>query len=308
MSVKIIVTTSINAPTKALRMFDRIKDWSLIVIGDQKTPANFKLKNGLYVSPRDQEKIDKKLSDLIGWNCIQRRNFGFLLARNLGADIIATVDDDNIPMPHWGKGVDFDKEVVTRDFKTKSICFDPLSVTEHSNLWHRGFPIELLPEKNLNLKESLRHDKFDIKADLWNGDPDVDAVCRIAFRPDCKFSSQTKSFSSHALTPFNSQNTFVSKNVLPHYFMFPHVGRFDDIWAAYYVQSIGFKLRFDKPSVVQVRNKHNLVVDLKNELLGYQSNLAFATQVRKNPEKALKTFLPARSFKAFCRYRKLMVQ
>lgn len=287
-------------------MFDRIKGWNLIVIGDKKTPPNFKLKNGLYVSPREQEKIDKKMSDLIGWNCIQRRNFGFLLAKNLGADVVATIDDDNIPMPHWGQGVDFTQTAVTRNFKTKLICFDPLSVTEHPNLWHRGFPIELLSVKNSNLKESIRRDQFDIKADLWNGDPDIDAICRISFRPNCKFSSRTKSFSSNALAPFNSQNTFISKNVLPHYFMFPHIGRMDDIWAAYYVQSLGFKARFDRPSVVQVRNKHNLFVDLKNELLGYEHNLAFATQVRKNPEKALKTFLPARSFEAFGRYRKLM--
>ena len=41
--------------------------------------------------------FNKKLSQLIGFNCIERRNFGFLLAKKLGAEIIATIDDDNIP-------------------------------------------------------------------------------------------------------------------------------------------------------------------------------------------------------------------
>ena len=35
----------------------------------------YKLKNGIYLSVKDQELIDKKLSDIIGWNCIERRNF-----------------------------------------------------------------------------------------------------------------------------------------------------------------------------------------------------------------------------------------
>ena len=32
--------------------------------------------------------IDKKLSDLIGWNCIQRRNFGILYANDVTEDLI----------------------------------------------------------------------------------------------------------------------------------------------------------------------------------------------------------------------------
>ena len=77
---KFIVCTSINKPTLAIRKFDSMKDWNLIVVGDKKTPKNYKLNNGLYISPQEQEKIDKKLSDLIGWNCIQRRNFGLIYA------------------------------------------------------------------------------------------------------------------------------------------------------------------------------------------------------------------------------------
>ena len=41
---KFIVTTSINKPTKAIRIFDSLKDWKLIVVGDKKTPKNYKLK------------------------------------------------------------------------------------------------------------------------------------------------------------------------------------------------------------------------------------------------------------------------
>ena len=107
---KYIVSTTINAPTKAIQKFDNLKDWNLIVSGDLKTPSNYKLKNGIYLNPKDQEKISKKLSDLIGWNCIQRRNFAMILAYKKGADIIATIDDDNIPLPNWNNNLIIEKK------------------------------------------------------------------------------------------------------------------------------------------------------------------------------------------------------
>lgn len=303
---KVIVSTSINQPTEAIKRFDSLRDWTLIVIGDKKTPKGFKLKNGFYVSPRDQEKIDKKLSDLIGWNCIQRRNFGFLLAKSMNADIIATVDDDNIPLPNWGENLSLKEPLKVRYFSTSQSCFDPLSVTSYKNLWYRGFPIEILAKKNLNLKESVRTLKFDVQSDLWNGDPDVDAICRTSFRPFCQFSEKVTAFASNRPAPFNSQNTFVSRDVLPHYFMFPFIGRMDDIWSSFYIQSLGFKVHFNRPSVTQLRNEHRLFTDLQNEMLGYDKSLEFLIWLKKNPEMALRRYLPSRSFESFQRYRKLV--
>jgi len=40
---KVIVTTTINAPTEAIRRFDVMPDWHLIVIGDLKTPEDYVL-------------------------------------------------------------------------------------------------------------------------------------------------------------------------------------------------------------------------------------------------------------------------
>ena len=91
------VVVDIDSTTTAIKKFDKMRDWKLIVIGDLKTPKNYKLKNGIYLSPKDQERLDKKLSNLIGWICIQRRNMGLIVARKRSAHIIALIDDDNIP-------------------------------------------------------------------------------------------------------------------------------------------------------------------------------------------------------------------
>ena len=54
---KIIVTTTINQPTKALKRFSKFNDWELIVIGDLKTPHNsYENFNCIYLSPETQER------------------------------------------------------------------------------------------------------------------------------------------------------------------------------------------------------------------------------------------------------------
>ena len=297
---KFIVCTSINKPTLAVKKFDLMKDWNLVIVGDKKTPKNYKLKNGVYLSPKKQEKIDKKLSDLIGWNCIQRRNFGILYAWKNGADIVAVVDDDNIPYKNWGKNLLINNKTKVNFYKTNALAFDPISVTNHKNLWHRGFPIQILDKRN-NVKKKKKIIKPDIQADFWNGDPDIDAICRMEHHPICNFKDKYFPLASNKVSPFNSQNTFISKKVLPHYFLFPHIGRMDDIWASFYVLSKGFKVAYNKASVFQKRNEHDLTKDMLKEFIGYENNLNLIKDLKKNINN-INSYIPERSRLAFLRY------
>ena len=61
---KVIVTTTINPPTKALDLFQSMADWDLVAIGDLKTPADYHPDRGVYVGPEEQEKYDKALSPM----------------------------------------------------------------------------------------------------------------------------------------------------------------------------------------------------------------------------------------------------
>jgi hypothetical protein len=302
---KYIISTTINPPTKAIKKFDNLKDWNLIVSGDLKTPSNYKLKNGIYISPKDQEKISKKLSDLIGWNCIQRRNFAMILAYKEGADIIATIDDDNIPLPNWGKSLLIKNKVKANKYLTEEEAFDPISVTNYKNLWHRGFPLQILKNKNKNKKIKKVNSHFDVQADFWNGDPDIDAICRMEHAPECRFQNSFFPFTANKFSPFNSQNTYLKRKVMKHYFLFPHIGRMDDIWASYYVEAMGFKVLYNKPSVYQQRNVHDLTKDMKKEYIGYEHNLNLIKELKKDP-KNIKKFLPKKSWEAFKIYQKIL--
>ena len=128
---KVIVTTTINPPTKAVNLFQAMEEWDLVVIGDLKTPQDYHLERGVYMDPASQEKYDKALSDAIGWNCIQRRNFGLLIAHDMKADIIAVVDDDNIPLPGWGENLLVGQEVDVNYYETDLPAFDPIGATNY---------------------------------------------------------------------------------------------------------------------------------------------------------------------------------
>ena len=98
-----IATTTINKPTKALKLFAKNKNCKLIVSLDKKS-KKFHLKNSIVLNTKYQEKKWPRLSKLVGWNCIQRRNFAILEAFERGAEIVALIDDDNIPYKNWFKG------------------------------------------------------------------------------------------------------------------------------------------------------------------------------------------------------------
>lgn len=225
-----IVTTSINGPTEAIQKFAAMEGWQLVDVLDKKSPeerGGDKLMNAIYLSCEDQEKIDPKLSELIGWNCIQRRNFGFIYAiKELKSDIIATVDDDNIPNDEWGKHLMLGRDAAAFGVSVDAPAFDPCSFTNQDGckLWHRGFPIQLLSQRQCHFDATMQTIKADVQADFWNGEPDVDAICRMEHDPrNWWFASYRFPFFSTKPSPFNSQNTFLLANVIPHYFMFPHV-------------------------------------------------------------------------------------
>ncbi|HEY1580739.1 MAG TPA: hypothetical protein VGF82_27045 [Terracidiphilus sp.] len=298
---KVIVTTTINPPTDAIRKFDAMPDWHLVVAGDRKTPE-YRLERGTYLSPEDQEKYDPLLSEAIGWNSIQRRNFAFLCAHDMHADIIALVDDDNIPFEEWGQNLLIGREVEVNYYETDLDAFDPVGATNHPALWHRGYPLQLIPRRDYS-RRTRRTVTPHVQADFWNGDPDIDAICRLEHAPECKFDDSYFPMAASKPGPFNSQNTFLDARCLKDYMVFPHIGRMDDIWPSYYFQARGYQVVWNKASVYQARNEHDLVRDMQQEFIGYENNLNLVRSLSRDPE-SITRYIPGRTAWAFSLYRR----
>lgn len=175
-----------------MRRFDSLEGWHLLAVTDLRTPEDFRLKNGSVISPRDQEDAYPEISEVIGWNTVDRRNLGFLWAMEAGAEIVATVDDDNVPLVTWGAELMVGSEILATKYSGAEI-YDPLAVTENHNLWHRGYPIQELANRNYRATPDSTIIP-DVQANLWNGDPDIDAIARFQFPDAVEFSMNTKPF------------------------------------------------------------------------------------------------------------------
>jgi hypothetical protein len=77
----------------------------------------------------------------------------------------------------------------------------------------------------------------------------------------------------------------------------------DDIWGAYILQFFFPNcVAFGKATVHQLRNHHDLIKDLEDELLGYRESLNLLKDLGN-----FKNFLPSKSFDAFKIYQETML-
>ncbi len=305
MNSKIIITTTINKPTKATLEFCKRKNFDFVIVGDLKTPHSeyVKLEKKYpqlkYIHPDEQKQLYPHLSRAIGWNCIQRRSIGFVYAYQNKYEVIASIDDDNIPYENWGDKIYVGKKIEVDTYNTPNKVFDPLSVTNTKYVWHRGYPLELIPYRSKNTYIGKTKRKVLIQADLWDGDPDIDAMARLAMKPIVKYNVKNP-YCSLKISPFNSQNTFLHRSVLKYYMMLPYVGRMDDIWPSYIVQKFfSNNLIYCPASVYQDRNKQDLITNLENEIYGYRNTSKFLKNIQE-----ISNIFPDKTKKALIEYKK----
>ena len=294
-----VVTTTINIPLVLKKYAENAKlfghqEVRFIVIGDRKSKSGTRefcesiTRNYYpceYLDLDDQKRYLERFPQLwthLPFDSIQRRNIGILKAFEDGARVIVTVDDDN-----WILNQDFvthhnivGSVIELPTYESSSGWFNVCSVLEERNgirFYHRGYPIKMRwTEENAFLSVARIRAPVAVNAGLWLDDPDVDALTRLYHQPVVVSIKEgtPDTFALHPGTwcPFNSQNTALTRETIPAYFLSPYVGRYDDIWASYVVTRIAEHLKhvvaFGKPLVWQRRNEHDLWKDFDAERNG----------------------------------------
>lgn len=285
------ITTTINVPDVLRTHREMDADVDFIVAGDLQSPHTEiqalcrEVGNATYLRPEEQGLWES--SEAIGWHCIQRRNICILEAIAGGADVIVTIDDDNFPTDTTYYDVIrqlLSGPITRRVYGSETGWCDPwkfMTPGEAESCYHRGFPYSQRgPAKRLTIMESLEVVDIGVIAGFAAGDPDVDAIERIVTRPFFDAASLSDdAYEGFALergtwAPFNSQNTAYRVELAPYLMCWPHVGRYDDIWASYMARRVmdqtGYSVHYGPPVVRQDRNDHDLWKDVMDELHGYQ--------------------------------------
>lgn len=283
-----LITTTINVP-KVLALYRKLwPEVAFFVAADEKTPlAAYEfcadIPNCEIYSPDRQSELGYVCSELLGWSCVERRNIALLEAVKWGAEVIVTIDDDNSPFDRgfikFEEGLDGSLAFGLK-VSSPTGWFDPGALLVPQTK-HRGFPTGVRSEP---VFEPVLDAKIGIMQGLCLGDPDIDAVTRIATAPIIHSVSELGRagvvVDPNCKTVFNTQNTAFIRELAPAMFQPPGLGRYSDIYASLICQRVmrdrGLHVHFGQPFIWQQRNQHNLIGDLRLEVDGMENVIRFA--------------------------------
>jgi Reversibly glycosylated polypeptide len=300
-----IVMTTIFDPVTVegyfqnLAHFDHLREVKIFVIPDRKAPQATYTRctaleeKGLPISCptiQEQESFLKRIGlplEMIPYDSDNRRNIGYLMALDWGADFLISIDDDN----YCRAAEDFfiEHAVVCRgrtnatiiDSETNwfNIC-SSLKFDKAGPVYPRGFPYYARhKQENHRTTDGLADIHFN--AGLWLSDPDIDGVSWMVNPVRATdFSGQSVILGTKTWSPVNTQNTALRRDAVASYY-FVRMGyalaglpidRYGDIFSGYFAQAcmrhLGGALRVGTPVAEHRRNSHNYIKDALGEWAG----------------------------------------
>lgn len=301
--VSIVVTTIfeprfLDGYIANLRRFGH-EDADLIVIIDRKTPptvaercAHYRSEGMSVLCPTldEQEAFLARFPSMAGripYNTDNRRNVGFLMALDRGADVLISIDDDNFVLDdvdfvgeHLVTGTTSDLVALESSDRWFNIC-SMLHSSTRDEIFPRGFPYFARRTTRLIEPTTVIPARVALNAGLWLSDPDVDAMTRLTQAPHVASAEpHSMRLGDGTWTPINTQNTSVARDAIAAYYYVKmgfslgglRIDRYGDILSGYLlakcVKTRGEAIRIGSPIADHRRTPHNLFKDLYHELAG----------------------------------------
>jgi len=277
---KCVIITTINSTTDTIRKHMDNKEYDVIIVGDKKTPNCYKNENCIYLDLEAQEKFFPKLSQMIPYNHYGRKNFGYLFAIQKGYDIIYETDDDNIPFDNFDNIIQFDDTIKTIQENDSEWINIFKYFTNNSWIWPRGYPLSHIKKHQIpNYTFENTRKNVSIINGLVENDPDVDALFRLICNHEVDWDKNKKIIVSNKnICVFNTQNTFWIDHdifialLLPCSVSFRYSDILKGLIANILLKCNDKNMAYTSPNVIQIRNEHDLISDLKSEFSMYISN------------------------------------
>jgi len=288
---KCVIITTINKPTETILKHINNTAYDVIIVGDNKTPDDYKNLNCIYLDIPSQKKLFPELSELLPYNHYCRKNLGYLYAIKKGYKIIYETDDDNIPYDNFDTILQYDNiQMITEQNNTWINIFKYF--TNNAYIWPRGFPLSLL-KNNPNYLIRYTDKTPSIINGLVENDPDVDALFRII----CNHQDSIKwdknkcvLIDNKNVCVFNTQNTFWLNPelfmclLIPCSVSFRYCDILRGIINNIILKKTNNHMMYSSPNVIQNRNEHNLISDFKSEYEMYIHNENILNFIETNIE------------------------
>jgi hypothetical protein len=276
---KCVIITTINKPTETIFKHINNKEYDVIIVGDNKTPDDYKNLNCIYLDIPAQKNFFPELSEILPYNHYCRKNLGYLYAIKKGYRIIYETDDDNIPYDNFDNILQYNNiKMITEKNNVWINIFKYF--TNNAYIWPRGFPLSLLKNNpNYLIKDTDK--KPSIINGLVENDPDVDALFRIICNHQDIIQWDKKKcvlIDNKNVCVFNTQNTFWLNPelficlLIPCSVSFRYCDILRGIINNIILKKTNNYMMYSSPNVIQNRNEHNLINDFKSEYEMYIHN------------------------------------
>ena len=276
---KCVIITTINKPTETILKHITNTEYDVIIVGDNKTPDDYKNLNCIFLDIPSQKKLFPELSELLPYNHYCRKNLGYLYAIKKGYKIIYETDDDNIPYDNFDNILQYNNiQMITEQNNVWINIFKYF--TNNAYIWPRGFPLSIIKNNPNYLIQDT--DKIpSIINGLVENDPDVDALFRIICNhQDSIHWDKNKSvlIDNKNVCVFNTQNTFWLNSelfislLIPCSVSFRYCDILRGIINNIILKKTNNYMMYSSPNVIQNRNEHNLTSDFKSEYEMYIHN------------------------------------
>ncbi len=274
------VITTIQDPTPSARQLAKAVSkvgGECIIVGDQVGPEQYPLPATEFLPYSAQCRMSYALASHLPSGHYARKNLGYLLAIDRGAECIYETDDDNAPNAAWRPRT---CEVDVQQVRASS-WVNAYRLFSDQMIWPRGFPLTRIREPD-SAPQVQPGDAVRVPAPIQQGladlSPDVDAVWRMVLDREFYFQpGPSVELTPGAWCPFNSQSTWWWPPAYPLMYLPSFCSfRMTDIWRSFVAQrclwELGRGIVFHASEVVQQRNPHNLARDFEDEIEGYLKN------------------------------------
>lgn len=285
-----LILTSINRPNSVMQRLAegaRKHGWSMIIVGDTKSPSDFALEGAEFLDMRRQLELPFRFAHKCPTRHYTRKNIGYLVAMARGTDLIVETDDDNFPLDGFFAQRERHRAASHVDGRKWTNVYRYFT---DANIWPRGLPLDEITAELAPFDQLPVHTvDSPVQQGLADANPDVDAIYRLALPLPIHFRTDRRvSLGKGNWCPFNSQNTTWWPDAYPLLYLPAHCSfRMTDIWRSFIAQRIMWEnnwfLTFHEPTVEQDRNDHNLMKDFEDEVAGYLNNASIAERLAALP-------------------------
>ena len=285
---KWLVLTVFNPPNITnLQLLNNLHSWKIVIIANTKKNDNkwktLNYKNLIYLSLRDQNKLNYNIIQYLHYNSYSRKNIGYLYAIEHGAKEIYEIDEDITFIKSRNLSIDFDfnNTLLCYGLRNDSNMINPYDYFTEKNIWPRGFRIKDIGNNENNIYYIINSNQLNIRPlifqGLINGIPDVDSIF-VQTRINKNNNLNLKYSEIYPLLyipgnyiPINSKNTKYLYDIFPFLTLPTTVNeKICDIFRGYIIQRFAWiyngAIIYHSYNIVNnVKNINNLNTNFKEE-------------------------------------------